>query len=81
MIRESYRLNQPILSIHSDDHGTRIPLTVPPGAVVVVTNGPLDGQRMVDVQWDGKIVMMFTVDLRARATLTSMPTREIKVRI
>jgi hypothetical protein len=32
-------------------------------------NGPLDGTRLVDVEWDGEAVMMFTVDLRERGTL------------
>ena len=54
MIREIYRLNEPILSIYSDDQGIRIPMTVPPGAIVVVVIGPLDGLRMVDVLWDEK---------------------------
>jgi len=30
--------------------------------------GPLDGTRLVDVEWDGKTVMMFTLDLRERGT-------------
>ena len=28
-----------------------------------------DGTRLVDVEWDGQMVMMFTVDLRERGTL------------
>ena len=50
-------------------NGKRIPVTVPKGAVVKVMNGPLDGTRLVDVEWDGEAVMMFTVDLRERGTL------------
>jgi hypothetical protein len=33
-----------------------------------VVNGPLDGTRLVDVQWDGVSVMMFTLDIRERGT-------------
>ena len=40
----------------------------PKGAVVKVVNGPLDGTRLVDVEWDGDAVMMFTIELRERGT-------------
>jgi hypothetical protein len=44
-------------------------VTVPKGAVVKVMNGRLDGTRLVDVEWNGEAVMIFTVDLRKRGTL------------
>ncbi len=70
-IQETYRLNEAILSIHSDSENSahRVPIMVPSGAIVTVMEGPLDGLRLVDVLWDKKTVMMFTVDLRKRATL------------
>lgn len=70
---ESYRLDESLLSIHSEENGRRIPILLPSGAVVTVTAGPLDGLRLVDVIWEKKIVMMFTVDLRERATLIGLP--------
>jgi hypothetical protein len=66
---EYYKLNTPTLAIMSLPNGKRIPVTVPKGAVVMVVNGPLDGTRLVDVEWDGEAVMMFTIDLRERGTL------------
>jgi hypothetical protein len=36
---------------------------------VKVVNRPLDGARVVDVEWDGEAVLMFTIDLRERKTL------------
>jgi hypothetical protein len=39
---------------------------IPAGAVVKVIDGPLDGNRLVDVDWEGKAVMMFTTDIRER---------------
>jgi hypothetical protein len=44
----------------------RIPVTVPKNAIVTIKAGPLDGTRLIDVEWDGQLVMMFTVDLRER---------------
>ncbi len=67
-IHETYRINSATLAIHSDG-GQRIPMMIPTGAVVTLVAGPLDGLRMVDVNWYGKIVMMFAGDLRERATL------------
>jgi hypothetical protein len=68
---EYYRLNVPALAIMSLPNGKRIPVTVPKGAVLKVVNGPLDGTRLVDVEWDGETIMMFTADVRERGTLTA----------
>jgi hypothetical protein len=73
---ETYRLNQAILSICSEE-GRRIPVVVPSGATVTLPDGPLDGLRLVDVLWEGKQVMLFTVDLRERATLIQPPATKL----
>jgi len=62
---QRYRLNSPTLAIIQHD-GQNSPTTIPNGAVVKVVNGPLDGNRLVDVMWEGKTVMMFTTDIRER---------------
>jgi len=62
---QRYRLNTPTLAIVSRD-GRHSPVTVPLGAVVKVIDGAVDGNRLVDVRWDGKTVMMFTTDIRER---------------
>ncbi len=62
---QRYRLNTPTLAIVNKD-GQNRPISIPVGAVVKVINGPLDGNRLVDVKWDGKTVMMFTTDIRER---------------
>ena len=46
--------------------GHHLPLTVPLGGVVQVATGTLNGKRLVDVEWEGKPLMMFAVDLRER---------------
>jgi hypothetical protein len=68
---EYYRLNASALAIMSLPNGKRIPVTVPKGALLKVVNGPLDGTRLVDVEWDGETIMMFTADVRERGTLTA----------
>ena len=37
------------------------------GTISAVARLPFDGDKLVDVTWDGKKVMMFTQDLRSRA--------------
>ena len=62
---QRYRIKKPTLAIHTQD-GQNIPLTVPRGAEVEIIDGPLDGDRLVDVYWKDKKVMMFTSDIRER---------------
>ena len=61
-----YRLNTPTLEIVKTD-SQHSPVTVPNGAVVKVVDAPLDGNRLVDVYWNGRTVMMFTTDIRERS--------------
>jgi len=44
-------------------HGVRIP----DGAIVTVRKKQrIDGERMIDVLWNGRVVAMFVEDLQAR---------------
>lgn len=63
---EHYVLNAPILGIYSNPNHHKLPLTLPQNAVVRVLEGDISGDRIVDVLWEGKVVMMFTIDLRNR---------------
>jgi hypothetical protein len=72
-ISETYLLQNTILAIPSEKHVPRIPVMVPIGARVTVTDGPLDGLRMVYVLWDQKTVTMFTSDLKERGRLVNTP--------
>ena len=76
MIGERYKLHAPTLAIMTTPEGQRIPVTVPKNAIISVTAGPLDGTRLVDVEWDGRTVMMFTVDLRERGARVGGPVAE-----
>jgi hypothetical protein len=62
---QRYRLKTPTLAIVVRD-GQNAPITIPSGAEIEVVNGPLDGNRLLDVAWEGKTVMMFTTDIRER---------------
>lgn len=60
-----FRMITPTLAIRDQD-GLKIPVTVPKGSGIEVVDGPLDGDRLLDVLWEGQAVMMFTTDIRER---------------
>jgi hypothetical protein len=61
-----FRVVQPTIAI-SQVEGRGVAHTVNAGAILEVENGPLDGNKLVEVAWGGRTVMMFTQDLRQRA--------------
>ena len=67
MAGKRYRVKTPTLAITNDDE--RLSVMVPLGAIVQVTAGPLDENRLVDVEWEGKPLRMFISDLRERCEL------------
>ena len=65
MTVQRYRLKSSTLAIMLKD-GQQHPVTVPVGSIVQARNGSLDGDRLIDVEWDGRTVSMFSIDLRDR---------------
>jgi len=64
-----YRIASPTLALFLED-GRHVAHTVPAGAVILVDSAEFDGNKLTDVTWEGKRVMMFTQDLRSRAELS-----------
>ncbi len=67
MAGKRYRLKTPTLAIVNQSE--RLSVMVPSGAIVQVSAGPLDEDRLVDVEWEGKAILMFASDLRDRCTV------------
>lgn len=65
---ETYRIDSPILAILSRPDGKRLPISIPKGSTVTVVSPPLNGTRLVEINWDGDIVLTFTTDLRENGT-------------
>ena len=65
---QRYRLKAPTLAItrQNDLHS---PVMVPMGGIVHVTADALDENRLVDVEWKGKALKMFTLDIYERGEL------------
>jgi hypothetical protein len=68
MVSQRFRIKTPTLAIVEVD-GQKTTMYAQTGEIVTVVNGPLDGLRLVDVEWNGRAAMMFTIDLRERAAL------------
>jgi len=68
MNSETYRVRETALAILSIG-GERVPVTLPINAILILVDGPLDGNRLVEVTWEGKTLMMFTQDMRDRCDL------------
>ena len=64
-----YRLKTPTLAL-VEEEGRHVAHTVPGGAIVVLDRKAGDGEKLVEVVWDGKRVMMFAQDLRSRGERT-----------
>ena len=69
MLGERYQIRTQTLAIMTPPVGKHIPVTVPKDAVITVVDGPLEGTRLINVDWDGYQALMFSADLRERATL------------
>ena len=49
-----------------DTSGHTMPVTLPRNSVVVPDGDPVEGNRLINVIWQGATIMMFTQDLRDR---------------
>ena len=63
----TFRLKTETLAVETLDGGHRVAVSMPVGAVIHVIHGPTEtDSRMVDIQWLGKSLVMFAVDVWAR---------------
>jgi hypothetical protein len=59
---ECLRLTRTAMAIaQRDSRNTAI--MIPKGAVIELLNGPFDGVRLMDVRYEGEVIMMFTNDM------------------
>ena len=68
---KTFHLRSATIAIEQTKDG-RVALTVPEGAIVRVIRGPTPtDNRMVDVEWNGKRLVMFAVDIQERGEMAS----------
>ena len=65
MSQDTYRITSPTVSLflEGDLHVSRV---LPKGALVTIASETFNGNKLVEVIYGGKVVMMFTQDLRTR---------------
>ena len=64
---QRFKLRKSALAIEIVN-GMRLRVTIPTRTILKVIAGPMDGEQMVEVLWEGKRVSMFAVDLISRGT-------------
>lgn len=65
---ERYRITKPTIALFEED-GRHVTSMIPEGAIIAIDSETFDGNKLVNVLWDEKRVMMFTQDLRRRGEL------------
>ena len=70
-----YTLSTPTLSL-IEEKGHHTALMVPQGATITIAEEAFCGDRLIEVQWDGRTVLMFADDLRLR--LKRFETKPLK---
>jgi hypothetical protein len=62
-----YRIIEPTMAMF-EEGGRHFQLHVPTDSIILI-DGSLDGDRLTNVVWNDRHLMMFTQDLRTRAVL------------
>jgi len=65
-----FKLETSTLSIGEVD-GKRVAVTIPAGNTVKVVAGPMDGDRMIDILWEGRIESASRSGVKLRPCLPS----------
>lgn len=58
-----HRLNNPLLAMFAGADGHEA-ITIPSGEVLDLTNKKFNGDRLMEVIWNGRKLLMFTEDLK-----------------
>jgi hypothetical protein len=67
---KSFHLTSETIGIEAIDEDSRVAVMVPPGEVITVLSGPRpDDQRLVDIRWGNRKLVMFCEDIQKRGGL------------
>jgi hypothetical protein len=70
---ERFRLTRAAMAI-AQREGRHVAIMIPDGAIIEVMNGPFDGTRLMDVKYEGEMIMMFTDDMKTHTELVKTKT-------
>jgi hypothetical protein len=51
-----------------------VAIVIPEGATIDVIGGPFNGTRLMDVRYDGEMILMFTDDMKTHTELIQAAT-------
>jgi hypothetical protein len=74
MTTETYVIFSPTIALFLED-GRHVAHLVPEGATISIDGKTLNENKLIEVTWAEKIVMMFTQDLRTRGKRLTEPFR------
>jgi hypothetical protein len=60
-----YQIKSPTMALFLED-GRQVARVVPKGAIIKIDSGAFTENKLVDVAWNGEVVMMFAQDVRSR---------------
>ena len=63
-----FRLERGTLAVEGVEGAKQRAVTVPVGAVIKVLAGPTNNNGLVKIDWDGRTLGMFSVDVDVRGT-------------
>ena len=64
---KKYRLSGPTLAMYLED-GRHIGQLLPEGATITTDGKKFNGEKLLNITWDDKPMMMFTHDVQQRGT-------------
>ena len=62
---DHYRISSPTIALFLEE-GRHVAHMVPTGSVISIDGETFNGNKLTEVTWAEKVVMMFTQDLRSR---------------
>jgi hypothetical protein len=65
---QRFRLNRAAMAIAQRD-ARNTAIMIAKGSIIEVMGGPFDGERLMDVRYDGEMIMMFTEDMKTHTEL------------
>ena len=65
---QHFRLTRSAMAIAQRD-ARNLAIMIPEGAIIEIIAGPFNGSRLMDVRYNGELIMMFTDDMKTHTEL------------
>jgi len=65
---QCFRLARSAIAI-AQRNSRNVSIMIPEGAIIEIIGGPFNGTRLMDVRYNGELIMMFTDDMQTHTEL------------